>query len=63
MLGTFGMPDYTQPKRYYRFVENFRVYLQAKNQLHPPFFPEDVAKLCKLLILDTLRMPGYAHAK
>ena len=40
-LGTIDMPSYTHPKWYYQFVENFHVYLQAKNQLHPPCFSED----------------------
>ena len=40
-------------------VENFRVYLQTKNQLHPPRFSGDIAKICTL-ILGTLGKPGYA---
>ena len=59
--GTFDMPGYTHSKSYYQLVENFRVYLQAQNQLHSPRFPRDVAKICKLLILATLDMPDYAH--
>ena len=33
ILGTSGMPDYAHPKRYYKFVENFDVYLHANNKL------------------------------
>ena len=50
-------------KWYYELVEHFRVYLLAKNQLHSPQFSGDTAKTCKLLILGTLGMPGYAHPK
>ena len=32
--------------------------LQVKNQLHPPYFCGDIAKICKL-ILGALGMPGY----
>ena len=39
------------------------VYLQAKNQLHHPRFPGDIAKISKLLILGTLGMLGYANPK
>ena len=31
-------PGYAYPKRNYQLVENFYVYLPAKNQLHPPCF-------------------------
>ena len=48
-------------KWYYQFVEQICVYLQAENQLHP--CPRDIAKICKLLILGTLGMPGYPHTK
>ena len=48
--------------RYYHLVENFQVYMQAKNQLHLPCFYGDIAKICKL-ILGALDMPGYIHAK
>ena len=41
VLGTKDMPSYAHPKWYYQFIENFHVYLQAKNQLHPPCFSED----------------------
>ena len=45
ILGTLGMPGYAHPKWYYRLVENFRVYLQTKIQLHPLRFGWDIAKL------------------
>ena len=35
-FGTLGMPGYANPKWNYQLVQNFRVYLQAKNQLQPP---------------------------
>ena len=41
VLGTLGMPSYAHPKWYYQFIENVCVYLQVKNQLHPPCFSED----------------------
>ena len=34
------MPGYAHPKWYYQFIEHFRVYLQAKNQLHLPCYSE-----------------------
>ena len=40
ILGTLGMPGYANPKWYYQLVENFRVYLQAKNQLQSYAFLE-----------------------
>ena len=63
VLGTLGMPGYANPTWYYQLVENFRVYLQAKNQLYSPCFSTDIAKICKLLILCTLGMPGCTHPK
>ena len=33
------------PIEYYQLVENFHVYLQPKNQLHPPSFSGDIAKI------------------
>ena len=50
------------PKGYYQSVENFCVYLQAKNLFHTPCFSGDTAKICKL-ILGTLGMPGYTQPK
>ena len=38
------------PKWYYQVVENFRVYLQAKIQLHPSRFHWDIAKILQLVI-------------
>ena len=49
VLGALVMPGYANPKWYYQLVENFRVYLQGKNQLHPTYFSGDIAKICKLL--------------
>ena len=63
ILATLDIPGYTEPKWYYQLVENFCVYLHAKNQLHPPRFSEDIAKICKLLIFGILGIPGYAHPK
>ena len=61
ILSTLDKPGYT--KWYYYLVENFRIYLQIKEQLHPTWFSGDIAKICKLLILGTLGMSGYAHPK
>ena len=60
VLGTLGMPGYAHLKWYYQLVENFRVYLQAKNQLYPPRFSGDIAKICKL-ILDASGMPMHTQ--
>ena len=49
--------------RYDQLVENICVYLQAENQLHRPCFSGDIAKVGKILTLDTLGNPGYAHPK
>ena len=38
------MPGFAQAKLYCQFVENFCVYLQAKNLLHPPSFSGDIKK-------------------
>ena len=51
ILGFLGMPGYTHPKGYYHLVEHFRVYLQAKNQLHPTRFCGDITKIRRILIL------------
>ena len=61
VLGTLGMPGQANPKRYYKLVENFCAYLQAKNQLHPPCFSGDIAKICRHLILGFLGMTGCTH--
>ena len=60
--GTLGMPGYAHPKLHYQFVQNFCVYMQAKNQLHLLRFSGDITKICKLN-LGSLCMPGYAHPK
>ena len=62
VFGTWGLSGYAYPKWHYHLVENIYVYLQAKNQPHPPSFYGDIAKICKL-ILGTLGMPGYTHQK
>ena len=61
ILATLGMPAYAHAKWYYQLVENFCVYLQAKNQFHPSCFSGDTTKIWKFLNLGTLDMPGYAH--
>ena len=63
ILGTLHKPAYTHLKWYQHLVENFRIYLQAKEQLHPPCFSIYIARICKLPILSTLGMPGCAHPK
>ena len=60
VFGFLGLSGSAQPKLYYHFIENFCVYLQAKNLLDPSCLCGDIAKICKL-ILDTLGMPGYTH--
>ena len=59
------MSGYTNPKckKYYQLAQNFSVHLQTKNQLQPPCFSGDIAKICTLLILSTLGMPGCKHPK
>ena len=44
-------------------VENFCIYLQAREQLHPPCFSIAIAKIWKLPIFGTLGMPGRAHPR
>ena len=56
------MSGYAQSKWYYHLVEKFCLYLQTKNQLHPPCVYGDIAKVCKR-ILGTLGIPGYTHPK
>ena len=63
ILGDLGMPGHTHVKRQYQFEVSFDGYLQDKNHLHPQRFSGDVAKICKLLTLGTLGMPGYADLK
>ena len=62
ILSTLGKLGNTNTK-YHHLVENFRVYLQAEEPLHPPCFFRDIAKICKLLVLGTSGMSGYAHPK
>ena len=47
--GTLGMPGYSNPKRYYQRVENLRVHLQAKNQIHPHTFLEILQRYANFL--------------
>ena len=56
ILCTLGMPGYANAKWYYHLVENIRVYLQAKNEVHSPRFSGDIAKISKLIILGTLSL-------
>ena len=58
-FGNFGNAWASLLKSFHQFVARFNVYLQAKNQLHSPFFSGDIAKICKLLVLGTLYMPSY----
>ena len=57
VLGTLEMPNYAHPKWYYQFIGNFCVYLQAKNQLHPPCFSED----CLLAFWPINREPEFCQ--
>ena len=61
ILNTLGKPAYRHPQWYQHLLENFRIYLQAKEQLHPHCFSRDIAKICKFPILGTLGMSGCAH--
>ena len=74
IFGASGMPGYAHPKWYYQLVESFRIYLLDFSYLfiffylffvfiHSPRFTGDIAKICKILILGTLGMSGYGHAK
>ena len=74
IFGASGMPGYAHPKWYYQLVESFRIYLLDFSYLfiffylffvfiHSPSFTGDIAKICKILILGTLGMSGYGHAK
>ena len=56
------MPSYEHPKWHYQFVENLCVICRQKfNFIHHAFV--DAEKICKLIILDTLGMPGYTQPK
>ena len=48
-MGALSKPGYTHPK-YYQLVENFCIYLQAKQPLQPQDFHGDIAKICKLFL-------------
>ena len=48
ILGTLGKPGYTHPK-YYHLVENFRIYLQAKEPLQPHVFLEILHRYANFL--------------
>ena len=43
--------------------ENFDVYVQPKNQLHPSHSLDILQKYCELVALGTLGMSDYAHPK
>ena len=57
ILGILDLHGYPHPNWYHQLVENYCVYLQAKNELPPPCFSGDIAKMCKL-ILGTSGMSG-----
>ena len=42
---TLGMPDHISQKWEYQLMENFDVYLYAKNQFYPELLPWDIAKI------------------
>ena len=42
ILGNLGMHGCANPKSYYHLVENFNVYLHAKNELHHSFLYWDI---------------------
>ena len=48
VLGTLVMPDYTNIKWYYQFVENFCLFAGKKTTSAPPplSFSGDIAKIC-----------------
>ena len=54
ILSTLGMPGYTHPKWYYQLVENFNVYMHAKNKIHHSFFSWDI-KFERILQFDCLK--------
>ena len=51
ILGTLGMPGYTQPKWQYQLVEDFHAYLQAKNTLYHSLLSWDITfkESCNLI--------------
>ena len=48
ILSNLGMPGHTNLKWKYQFKETFDVYIQAKNQLHPPYSPRYIAKILQI---------------
>ena len=42
ILGTLGIPDYTHPQLKCQLVEDFSVYLRAKNKLHHSLLSWDI---------------------
>ena len=42
-FGNFGVLDYTNPKRWYQLVEDFDVYLNAKNKFYHLILSLDIA--------------------
>ena len=54
------MPGYSHQKRY-QFVENFDVYLHAKNQIYP-YLSWCIAKILQTC-LGTLSMHSHTHQK
>ena len=45
ILGTFGMPAFTQQKWHHQLVENFNIYLHAKNKVRHVLLPWDIETL------------------
>ena len=58
ILGTLSMPDHSQQKLQYQFLDNFDSYLYAKNKL---YLSKIFQRYCKLVILGTLDISGNAH--
>ena len=50
-------------KWYIQFIDNFDVYLHAKNQIRLSLFPKIFQRYCKYVILGTLDMPGHNYQK
>ena len=75
VLGTLGMPGYTNPKWYYQIVDQsdtinlqkiFVFFCGQKINFTPSppsCFSGYLAKICKILVLGTLDMPGCTHPK
>ena len=45
ILGTFSMPAFTQQKWHHQLVENFNIYLHAKNKVRHVLLPWDIETL------------------